>query len=113
MVVLNAAHQQGAHLHLGDGAEMLRLQDGILPAILDEHGAAGQGNGPHGVQYPRQEVVLPFDAPVNIAVAVIIVYAQAEHQAKAIGIPRGVFLPSQEIRQAVPAAFDLEHPRRI
>ena len=34
VVVLNAAHQQGAHLHLGDGAEMLRLQDGILPGYF-------------------------------------------------------------------------------
>lgn len=65
LVVLNAAHQQGAHFYLGDGAEMFGVEDGIFPAVLCEHGAAGQGNGPYGVQTPGRKWFSPL-APQSI-----------------------------------------------
>lgn len=113
LVVLNAAHQQGAHFYLGDGAEMFGVEDGIFPAVLCEHGAAGQGNGPYGVQDAGQEVVFPLGAPIHITITVIIPHTQAENQTETAAVLPGNFASAQQLRQGIPATFDSKDPVRF
>ena len=80
VVVLDLAYQHGTHLHLGHRTEAAGVQGGDLPAVLGEHRTGSQRDGAHGVQFSAEEAVFPLVAVVHIAVAVVMIHAQTEHQ---------------------------------
>ena len=120
MVVEDLAHQHGANFHLGHRTEIIGVQQGQLPAVLGEHRAGRQGHRPHGVQFAGQKAVFSFGAIVQIAVAVIVVDAQPEHQTEAVPVSPGQPVILQKIREGIAAllhrqdgvAFDRVHRQK-
>ena len=81
--VADASHHEGAHLHLHHRAEVVGVQDGVLPAVLAEHGTVQEGDGADGVELAGEVDVLPFGTAVQVVVAVVVVHGEAEDEAVA------------------------------
>ena len=100
------AHQHRAYLDLSRGAEMVGFEEGVLAAVLDEHVGVLKRDGAHGVQRARNEAVFALHARVEVAIAVIVVHAQAKHQRRAAREQRGPRVAAQQARGGVQAALD-------
>ena len=62
---------------------MVGVQDGVLPAVLAEHGTVQEGDGADGVELAGEVDVLPFGTAVQVVVAVVVVHGEAEDEAVA------------------------------
>ena len=58
VVVLNLSHQECAYLDLSHDTKMIRMQEGVFPAVLVKYGHSAHGNGAHCVQFSGEEVII-------------------------------------------------------
>ena len=105
-IIVDLAYHHGAHFHLCDFSEMIGFHDGVFSAILHEYWKAPQRNGRYGVQFAFDIDVFPLYAAVKIAVAVVIVHAEAKYEANAILIYSSQLIVHEEIPDGVIAPFD-------
>lgn len=69
------ADKKRAHLDMHNVAEIFSVKHGKLAAVLLVDIVIFQRDWAYGMKNSRNKMILPFSAVVDIAVAVIIVYA--------------------------------------
>ena len=99
MIVDDSAHHHGADFHLRHIAEIFGVQHGIFPAVFRKYPPVFEGDRLYGVQSAFDKDVFPFASPVDIKIAVIVLYGQAEHEAPAAPIFfRKLHVPQKRFR---------------
>ena len=88
---------------------MLGVHDSIFPAVAGKDRKLMQRDRTHGMQLAGDEHVFALASPVGVAVAVIIVYAEAEDEAHAVPIARGDRVAGEELVERVAAVLEVEH----
>ncbi len=106
VVIVDFSHQHGADLHLHDRAEVLGFDHGIFPTVFGENRSGRQRDRTHRVQATADKHVLPLDAGHGIAVPVVVVHAQAEHQTDPVAVLCRQRFVLQQRRDGVDALLD-------
>ena len=106
MVVLNLSHQECTYLDLGYDTEVIRMQEGVFPAVLVKNGHSAHSDGAHCVQFSGEKIVFCFVATVDVVVSVIVIDAKPDHQTSAALVSLRLGITAQQLLQAIGSAFD-------
>ena len=109
MEVDDLSHQHGADLNLGGKPEVVGPEEGVFPAVLRENRPGMKGDGADGVQLARQKDVGALHAAVKVAVAVVVVHAQAEDQTQPVPKWRRQPCAAKQRGDGVPALLDRQN----
>ena len=74
-MVHDLSHEKGTDFHLCYRTEMLGLHNGILAAVSDEYRVFLKSDRADGMELAGYKAVIELFSLINIAVAVILVYA--------------------------------------
>ena len=80
MVVVYLAHHAGTDLDLGHRAEVFGLQQAVFAGVLLEHRMLAYNDGLHGMIAALDVVVATFEAIIYVAVAVVVLNAEPQHE---------------------------------
>ena len=83
VMVADPPDKAGADLDLRDDSEVFCVENGVFACVLDEHGLLAHNDGLHRMVAPGDVIIAAFEAVVDVAVAVVILYAEPQHEADA------------------------------
>ena len=100
-VVTYPTHEQSSHLDLNDVPEVLRSEEGVLPAVALVDVVMLQRNGIDSVELPGNVPVSGSLSGVDVAIAVVVVHTEPEYQAISSAVVTGEGSILQQVSHAV------------
>ena len=106
MMIHDPPYQHSAYFHLQQSPQVRCLNQCVFPAVFSENRECTQRNGTYRMKHSGNVTVFTFPAGIHIAIAVIVIHTETEHEAIAAFITGSQPMIAQQICQSVTALLD-------